>query len=348
MHSPSYEVTVLSNSCLWVFVVDATINLYFSIAALATKSFGGRFLALVFIFAFVTHCFDMVKKNSKFNFSAYCAPRATWIVELVKINADVSLRVVTFTPSVNDNLPPIVLIPGLAGVIDSFKDLLVELTSTHTVYYVETREKGSAKITSPVGFTVADIAADIPVAIQALGLADKDYIMICYSLAASGTAVLLANKMLKPKLAVLVQPSASFPWPRWLLGLTWVGVPLYGVIKPFVKWYMRNFTIDINDDREIYEINCRNLDQANPKRLAATVRAMARFSIWEYLPKVEANCLVIGASKDSFHSHNEALNISKAIRGCRYIDLFDSRRSHSKEIAGAIVECFVEHSRNET
>ncbi len=64
-----------------------------------------------------------------------------------------------------------------------------------------------------------------------------------------------------------------------------VGVPLYGVIKPFVKWYMRNLTIDINEDMEIYDINCRNLDQANPKRLAATVRAMARFSIWEYLPK---------------------------------------------------------------
>jgi pimeloyl-ACP methyl ester carboxylesterase len=275
----------------------------------------------------------MVNKNSESNFSAYCAPQTTWATQFIKTSANISLRVITFTPSANANLPPIVLIPGLAGVIDSFKDLLVELTSTHTVYYVETREKGSAKVSSPVGFSVADIAADIPAAIQALGLADKVYVMISYSLAASGSAVLLANKMLNPELAVLVQPSASFPWPRWLLALTWVGVPLYGVIKPFVKWYMRNFTIDINEDREIYEINCRNLDQANPKRLATTVRAMARFSIWESLPKIEATCLVIGASKDSFHSHNEALSISKAIRGCKYVDLVDSRRSHSKEVA---------------
>ncbi|MDY0254566.1 MAG: hypothetical protein RBR30_09170 [Tenuifilaceae bacterium] len=42
---------------------------------------------------------------------------------------------------------------------------------------------------------------------------------------------------------------------------------------------------------------------------------------------------MIGATKDSFHSHNEALNISKAIRGCKYIDLVDSKRSHSKEVA---------------
>lgn len=270
------------------------------------------------------------------DFSRYCDKDAAFASGYIGTNPEVSLRIITFTPPVNLNLPPIVFIPGLAGVILSFKDLLVELTSTHTVYYVETREKGSAKISSPVGFSVSDIAADIPVAIQALGLADKDYIMISYSLAASGTAVLLANKMLKPNLAVLVQPSASFPWPRWLLGLSWVGVPLYGVIKPFVKWYMRNFTIDINEDREIYVINCRNLDQANPKRLAATVRAMARFSIWEYLPKIEANCLVIGASKDSFHSHNEALNISKAIRGCKYVDMVDSRRSHGVEVVGLV------------
>lgn len=302
----------------------------------ATKSFGGRFMALVFIFAYITHSFDMVSENSESNFSAYSAPQTVWTKQLVATSANVSLRVVTFTPSANVNLPPIVLIPGLAGVIDSFKDLLVELTSRHTVYYVETREKGSAQISSSVGFTVADIAADIPVAIQVLGLTDKVYVLISYSLAASGTAVVLANKMLKPKLALLVQPSASFPWPRWLLTLTWVGVPLYGVIKPFVKWYMRSFTIDLNEDREIYEINCRNLDQANPKRLAATVRAMARFSIWEYLPKIEANCLVIGASKDKFHSHNEALNISKAIRGCEYVDLVDSKRSHGVEVVGLV------------
>lgn len=278
----------------------------------------------------------MVSENSESNFSAYCAPQTVWTKQLVATSANVSLRVVTFTPSANVNLPPIVLIPGLAGVIDSFKDLLVELTSKHTVYYVETREKGSAKISSPVGFSVADIASDIPIAIQTLGLVDNTYVMISYSLAASGTAVLLANQLLRPSLALLVQPSASFPWPRWLLGLTWVGVPLYGVIKPFVKWYMRNFTIDINEDREIYEINCRNLDQANPQRLAAAVRAISSFSIWGYLANIDVPCLVIGASNDKFHSHDEALKISKAIKGCEYVDLVDSKRSHGVEVVGLV------------
>lgn len=53
---------------------------------------------------------------------------------------------------------PIVLIPGLAGVIDSFKDLLFELTQKYTVYYLETREKGTAQIAQPVGFSGSDIA----------------------------------------------------------------------------------------------------------------------------------------------------------------------------------------------
>ena len=219
------------------------------------------------------------------DYSRYCPNSAAYKSEYISTNTGVSLRIITFRPSAKDNMPLIVLIPGLAGVIDSFKDLLVELTSRYPVYYVETREKRSAKISSPVGFSVSDIAADIACAIQVLGLAHFSYILISYSLAASGAAVVLAIKMLTRKLAVLVQPSASFPWPRWLLALTWVGVPLYGVIKPFVKWYMRNFTIDINEDKEIYEINCRNLDQANPRRLTTAVRAMARFSIWEYLPK---------------------------------------------------------------
>jgi pimeloyl-ACP methyl ester carboxylesterase len=256
----------------------------------------------------------------------------------------VNLRIITFSPPAKSNLPSIVLVPGLAGVIDSFKDLLIELTQRYRVYYLETREKGSSRISQPVGFSVQDIASDIPVAIQALGLADGSYILIGYSLGASTSAVLLGEKKVNPKRAVLVEPSATFKWPKWLLLLARYGVPLYGAIKPFLKWYMRNFRINTDEDMEIYEINCRNLDQANPRKLGATVRAIANFSIWNYLAEISVPCLVIGASKDSFHSHDEALEISKGIMGCRYIDLVDNKRSHNQEAAKTIAE-FIEEQK---
>lgn len=274
------------------------------------------------------------------DFSRYCDKDAAFDSGYIGTSPEVSLRIITFTPPVNLNLPPIVLIPGLAGVIDSFKDLLIELTQRYRVYYLETREKGSSRISQPVGFSVSDIANDIPAVIQALGLADGSYILIGYSLGASSSAVLLGENKVHPKLAVLVEPSATFKWPKWLLFLAKYGVSLYGVIKPFLKWYMRSFRINTDEDMEIYEINCRNLDQADPRRLGATVRAISSFSIWGYLANIDVPCLVVGASKDKFHSHDEALTISKAIKGCKYFDLVDNKRSHNEE-AAKVIDGFV-------
>ena len=279
-------------------------------------------------------------RNNAFveDYSRYCAKQATFKSEFIITNPSVCLRVIAFTPPVNNNFLPIVLIPGLAGVIDSFKDLLIELTRKYTVYYLETREKGTSRTTHPVGFSVSDIASDIPAAIESLGLADSSYILVGYSLGSSSSAVLLGENRVNPKLAVLVEPSATFKWPKWLLFMAKYGVSLYGVIKPFLKWYMRNFRINTDEDLEIYEINCRNLNQADPRKLGATVRAIASFSIWGYLANIDVPCLVIGASKDKFHSHDEALKISKAIKGCKYIDLVDNKRSHNQEAAKAIDE----------
>ncbi len=278
------------------------------------------------------------------DFSRYCAQQATYKSEFVRTNPGVCLRVITFFPSAKNSLPPIVLIPGLAGVIDSFKDLLIEHTYRYRVHYIETREKGSSELTADVGFSVNDIGSDIPGVIKILGLADMQYMLVGYSLGASASAVLLGDKKLLPKFAVLVEPSATFNWPKWLLFLAKYGVSLYDVIKPFLKWYMRNFRINTDEDMEIYQINCRNLDQADPQKLGATVRAIASFSIWGSLAGIDLPCLVIGASSDSFHSHDEALQISKGIKGCKFIDLVDNRRSHGGEVALLIDNFLSEYS----
>ena len=102
------------------------------------------------------------------DYSRYYANSVTCKSEYISTNAGVSLRIISFSPTSEHNLPPMVLIHRLAGVIDSFKDLLFELTQKYTVYYLETREKGTAQIAQPVGFSGSDIAADIAYAFKRL------------------------------------------------------------------------------------------------------------------------------------------------------------------------------------
>lgn len=274
------------------------------------------------------------------NYSQYCSPSCLISSEFIEGNSGVSLNVVTFTPAGKISLPPVVLLPGLASVIDNFRDTLIALTEKHIVYFLETREKGSSIISGKVGFTIEDIASDIPMVIKKIGLASQSYILAGYSLGASVIAASFGAITQKPKNVVLIEPSATFKWPWWLLVLARFAVPVYGIIKPFLKWYMKTFRINTKEDYEMYEINARILDRADPKKLAATVIAVRKFEVWDYLPSIDVPCLVIGVSHDKFHSHDEASEVATRIKNSCYIDVQNNKRSHSAEVA-EIIDNFI-------
>jgi pimeloyl-ACP methyl ester carboxylesterase len=246
--------------------------------------------------------------------------------------------VVKFEPDIETSLPPVVLLPGLASVIENFKDTLIALTEKHTVYFLETREKSSSVINGKAGFSIPEIASDLPEAIRKLGLGSGSYLLAGYSLGTSVIAAAFNQIQCKPLALVLIEPSATFNWPWWLIPLAKIGAPIYPAIKPFLKWYMKTFRINTKEDKEMYEINARILDQADPKKLALTVLAVKSFEVWNYLPKIDIPTLVIGVSQDKFHSHDEALRVSRGIAKSSYIDVLNNKRSHSAEVATIIEE----------
>jgi pimeloyl-ACP methyl ester carboxylesterase len=278
-------------------------------------------------------------KNTNQQYGQYCPAGATWSRHYVEAVPGVKLNVVTFSPRVPEaghRMPSIVFLPGLGSVPDNFRETVMALAERHTVYYVETREKGTSLTKGKAGYSIGDIASDLPVVIEKLGLRAGEYIVCGYSLGA--TVAVSAQKLTrrKPAALVLIEPSASFKWPWWLPTIARIGVPLYPVIKPFIKWYMKKFHINAEGDYEMYEINARILDQADPRKLAATVIAVAKYEIWNDLKSVNLPVLVIGVSKDKFHSHDEASNIASAIPGSSYTDIETNRRSHSAEAADMI------------
>ena len=275
----------------------------------------------------------------------YCFQGATFRAQCIKATQGVELNVVTFSPPVCGPmplpLPSIIFLPGLGSVIDNFRETLIALTAAYKVYYLETREKGSSKTGRDAKYSIEAIASDLPVITEKLGLKADEYIILGYSLGA--TVAVASFKLLskKPVALVLTEPSATFLWPWWLPPLARVGVPLYPILKPFIKWYMKKFHINEEGDFEMYEINSRILDQADPRKLAATVVAVAKYKIWDDIRTVDVPTLVIGVSHDRFHSHDEASNIAAAIPGSSYTDVETNKRSHSAEVAG-IVDNFLE------
>ncbi|MDZ7633364.1 MAG: hypothetical protein U5L72_02545 [Bacteroidales bacterium] len=274
------------------------------------------------------------------NYSDFCHEGAGFKVEFAALPTGVELLTVIFTPPEPYDAPPVIFIPGLASVIENFRETVIELTRHHTVYYVETREKKSAKITRNHRFTVEDVASDLVHFAEKRFPAGSAYVMAGYSLGATAIAEAFPALANKPERIVLVEPNSSFPFEGWLLFLARAARVVYYPIKPFLKWYLRHFRINLAEDYEMYRINCRILDSAEPVRIGAAIRHLSGYRMNGCLNEITVPALVVVASKDRFHSHDEGMEIARQIKDAGYIDLEDNKRTHSAEM-GRIISDFI-------
>ncbi len=271
--------------------------------------------------------------------SNYCASNTKIKEEIIAVSENVSLRVITFTPAVENNNHNVVFIPGWISLITGWREVLLEMTKDFTVYYVETREKISSIITGITDFSVETIGKDIVSIITKLGLQDKGYILFGSSLGA--TAILDCCKSLEvnPLCLILVGPNAVFRIPYYGKILIKIFRPSwYNFVKPYIKWYLKTFRLDAKSDYEQYEKYCGVLDSADPWKLKKAALAVSKYEVWNKLEEIEYPTLVIGASKDKLHEPENLKKIVSMTRNTEYLDMETNKNAHSKKIVEAIRE----------
>jgi pimeloyl-ACP methyl ester carboxylesterase len=274
------------------------------------------------------------------DYSDFCDSGATWKEEYVSLPTGVELLSVVFTPPEPAAAPIILFIPGFVSLIDNFRETLVELTRTHIVFYVETREKSTARISSYHGFSAEDITSDLVHFAETRIPAGVPYVMAGYSLGATAIAEAFPRLQRKPEAVLLIEPNSSFPFKGLALFFARLAKYIYRPVVPFVKWYMRTFLINIETDEEMYLINCRNLDTAEPARLGMAVRQLSRYRMDGCLEQISVPALVVVTSKDRFHSHGEGTEIAARIPGAQCLDMEDNKRTHSAEM-GRVISDFI-------
>ena len=274
------------------------------------------------------------------DYSAFCYAGASYRIEYTALPTGVELQCIIFTPANMVSTPVVLFVPGLVSIIENFRGTIIELTRTHVVWYLETREKSSARISSRHRFTVAEIEEDIGHFVNMAFPDEVSYVMAGYSLGATAIAGASSRVRNRPDSIILVQPNASFPFQGWLLLLARVARYIYKPLKPFLKWYMRTFIIDTKQDEEMYNINCRNLDNAEPVRLGKAIRDLSSYRMDDCMHRINVPALVVVASSDNFHNHGEGAEIARRINGAVYLDLSDNKRTHSAEM-GRIISEFI-------
>ncbi len=278
------------------------------------------------------------QKNEKNHLAEFCAPGTTYFDRMIDVSSGVSLRVVSFYPKLKRQQLPVVMAPGLISVMLTFKNILIELTKDFVVHYVETREKASSSITEKTDFDVNSIGMDMVEIVSILDLKENNYVLFGASLSATAMIHCFNEYTSSPYCMVSLEPNALFEYPPWSLIALRIAPPLYRVFKPIAKWYLKNFRVNTKDDYEMFEINCRALDAADPYKLRDVMLAINKYQIWDQLDSVESPTLIVYASKDTFHQHDDIIKMISMVKGCACCDLETHERIHSREFVDEFIK----------
>ena len=267
------------------------------------------------------------------DYSPFCHEGARYRAEYIALPTGVELLTVVFSPEEPTENTSVLFIPGLVSIIENFRETLKELTRTHKVVYVETREKRSARLNGSHLFTIEEITSDIVCLAERKFPDGVPFIIVGYSLGATVAAESFSKMKTRPEAIILIEPNVSFPFSRGLRLLSKLAPYMYKPLKPFLKWYMRTFVINLDEDKEMYHIYCRNIDTAVPERLGAAVRQLSPYRMSECLHKISVPSMVVVTSKDGLHNHDEGAEIARQVKGSFYLDMADNSRTHSAEMA---------------
>ena len=266
------------------------------------------------------------------NYSDYCSPGTKIQKSYIKVSSHVQLLEIHFIPRKLTKYPPIVFIPGWGSFIHGWKIVLQEMTKYFEIYYIETREKNSAKHIKEQKISIQNIGHDIAQVVRHHRI-NNNYIALGSSMGATAILDGIAEKNLNPSLAVLIGPNINFNIPRFLLFiLALMPTQFYSAFKPFAKWYMKKKYIDMDSDSNQYKKYSYVLDHIHIARTRRSALSFKKYSFEDKIKNVKKRILVFSGKKDILHSYKKTLDMVEKIEDAKLINLETNDRTHSVEM----------------
>ncbi|MBC8479138.1 MAG: alpha/beta hydrolase [FCB group bacterium] len=273
------------------------------------------------------------------DYHQFCAPGVTYRTDWVKVNPQVVLKVIIFEPPAEKEGLDMVFIPGWISQMTSWQIVLREMTTRYRIYYVETREKISSRVIGRVRYDVHSLGGDIAAVINHYRLKRDAYFLFGSSL--GGTTILDCAVDLdeKPACLILVGPNAVIRIPKSAMPVIYLFYPgFYWLLKPAIKWYLKNFRLDVQSDMGQYHKYCAALDAADPWKLKKAAIPLSKYQVWDLLPEIKLPVLIFSASKDVMHEPDNLKKMSEILPNATLIDMETNQGSHSTEMVREIYQ----------
>lgn len=255
----------------------------------------------------------------------------------IEVDENVQIKVYFFRPESKKGSQTLFFIPGWTSTIYSWRYFLPKVTKIHPVIYIETREKRSSKVPNKCSYSVSKISNDIVTLVSSLVTDDESFSLIGSSLGATTILEALTNSNLSPLSISLILPNQHFDVPSYAYLLNQIPNSFFGIIKKVIKWYMLRFKISRDDT--VHQISfLRSLNKVDGSKLVKSALAFKRYQMDKgAVSKITIRALIIGASKDPLHNHNDIVELSRIIPNCEFVDLESFHKSHSSIAADRIL-----------
>jgi pimeloyl-ACP methyl ester carboxylesterase len=269
----------------------------------------------------------------------------------VKVSDGVELKIIDFIPE-NDapEKPVIVFVAGWISLVSGWKDVLRRLTSTHRTLYIETREKKSAVLpeNKNLTFTIQRMSLDIEEILTKIIPVERTFLMTGSSLGSTVVLDYMSRNFRQPDKAMLIAPVSDFPFPLWLLFIIrFIPAGFYSVVRPILKWYLRNIRLDKKKEPEQVEKYEGTLDAAEPARLKANALAIKDYSLWERLDKIKPPVTIIGAETDTHHGYDVLEKMVSMMPDADFELMKSNKETHSEKAADLILAKIEDQAENQ-
>lgn len=276
------------------------------------------------------------------DYSAYTGNKSSVSEYTHTLSDGVRLHIIEFNPAAPvKGRPVIVFIAGWISLISGWRDFLAALTPHYRIIYVETREKSSSGVDNirAASFHMQRMKDDIGEVTSRLVPLGTGFVLAGSSLGASAIMEYCRSGGRRPVCTVLVGPNAEFRFPKFLGSLIpFIHPALYFAVKPVVKWYLRNFRVNSEAEREQIEKYELTLDLADPYKLKKNALGIKNWSMSQHEGRISVPSLILGATTDSLHSTDHLKGILQYFEKPQYVELASNRQTHSAKAAQVMME----------
>ncbi|MDP7091559.1 MAG: alpha/beta hydrolase [Candidatus Thalassarchaeaceae archaeon] len=259
----------------------------------------------------------------------------------VEVAPKVSLRVLSWKPddAAAASQNPVVMVPGWGSVFEGWRPLVTEWVRRRPLYYIETRDKGSARIDRPItksDFPMEKHGEDVAAVLEALDIDQSEIDWYSSSLGATLLIDAYQRQALGGRSSVLLAPNPDFDFPLWSRIMINFPLPMfvYRRLVNFVAW-----VVDRRTQEEGQKIRYRRaLLAQNVRRMLLSARANLGYSLPDDLSSIKVPCAVMTASSDTLHGIDKVHQVVDAMPNCLLIEVSSNQYAHEPGVLAEIEE----------